>query len=149
MQTVVPFNTWIDPEPYSEELPVANAAAILATRFSSTKASLDEFDASLSSPPAATALAGAAGEVEKCRWGFFPWKIDNDEYTVLRGPRRLRTDGAASAFDRAVKDALKDICTLMRPAGAAAAGVTAATHEDRSDFASRRSLIDIGGALKL
>jgi hypothetical protein len=146
---VVPFNTWIDPEPYSEELPVANAAAILATRFSSTKASLDEFDASLSSPPAATALAGAAGEVEKCRWGFFPWKIDNDEYTVLRGPRRLRTDGAASAFDRAVKDALKDICTLMRPAGAAAAGVTAATHEDRSDFASRRSLIDIGGALKL
>ena len=148
MQTVVPFNTWIDPEPYSEELPVANAAAILATRFSSTKASLDEFDASLSSPPAATALAGAAGEVEKCRWGFFPWKIDNDEYTVL-SPRRLRTDGAASAFDRAVKDALKDICTLMRPAGAAAAGVTAATHEDRSDFASRRSLIDIGGALKL
>ena len=146
---VVPFNTWIDPEPYSEELPVANAAAILATRFSSTKASLDEFDASLSSPPAATALAVAAGEVEKCRWGFFPWKIDNDEYTVLRGPRRLRTDGAASAFDRAVKDALKDICTLMRPAGAAAAGVTAATHEDRSDFASRRSLIDIGGALKL
>ena len=145
---VVPFNTWIDPEPYSEELPVANAAAILATRFSSTKASLDEFDASLSSPPAATALAGAAGEVEKCRWGFFPWKIDNDEYTVL-SPRRLRTDGAASAFDRAVKDALKDICTLMRPAGAAAAGVTAATHEDRSDFASRRSLIDIGGALKL
>jgi hypothetical protein len=145
---VVPFNTWIDPEPYSEELPVANAAAILATRFSSTKASLDEFDASLSSPPAATALAGAAGEVEKCRWGFFPWKIDNDEYTVLRGPRRLRTDGAASAFDRAVKDALKDICTLMRPAGAAAAGVTAATHEDRSDFASRRSLIDIGDALK-
>ena len=148
MQTVVPFNTWIDPEPYSEELPVANAAAILATRFSSTKASLDEFDASLSSPPAATALAVAAGEVEKCRWGFFPWKIDNDEYTVL-SPRRLRTDGAASAFDRAVKDALKDICTLMRPAGAAAAGVTAATHEDRSDFASRRSLIDIGGALKL
>jgi len=148
LQTVVPFNTWIDPEPYSEELPVANAAAILATRFSSTKASLDEFDASLSSPPAATALAVAAGEVEKCRWGFFPWKIDNDEYTVL-SPRRLRTDGATSAIDRAVEDALEDICTLMRLAGAAAAGVIAATHEDRSDFASRRSLIDIGGALKL
>ena len=45
-------------------------------------------------------------------------------------------------------NALEDICTLMRLAGAAAAGVIAATHEDRSDFASRRSLIDIGDALK-
>ena len=148
MQTVVPFNTWIDPEPYSEELPVVNAAAILATRFSSMKTSVDEFEDSLSSSPAATALAVAAGEVEKCRWGFFPWKEDDDEYSVLSS-RRLCTDGAASAFDRAVKDALKDIGTLMRLAGAAAAGVTAATHEDRRDFASRRSLIDIGGALRL